>query len=73
LIAYLGGERDDDDWLEHVRTFFEDVSHEAMLRFMVTHALPAARLLDTYRRISDDDGQRNDGLDRWLAELADAA
>ena len=72
LVGILEG-RDPGEWVEHVRTFFEDVPREAILRFVLAHELPARRLLATYREIVPVDEREDDGIDGWLAELADAA
>lgn len=58
-------------WSEHVRTFFEDVPREAMLRFMVAHQLDPRAVLETYRVLTT--GAADAGLAEWLAELATAA
>jgi hypothetical protein len=73
LVSCLRGEPGRDAWLEHVRTFFEDVPREAIFRFMFTHGIPAERLLATYRDTFDPDERQDDGIGAWLAELADAA
>jgi hypothetical protein len=73
LLACLLGQRDPGRWLEHVRTFFEDVPREAIFRFMLAHDLSPGRLLTTHRRLFAADEQHHDGLATWLAELADAA
>lgn len=73
LAACLRGDPRAERWMSHVRTFFEDVSREAMLRFMLAHELTAFRTLATYRDCFAPDERDHDGIDGWLAELADAA
>lgn len=48
IAAGLRDQRDSDRWLEHVRTFFEDVPREAIFRFMLAHDVSAERLLAIY-------------------------
>jgi hypothetical protein len=59
-------------WSEHVRTFFEDVPREAMLRFMVAHRLAPGTVLETYRTVMGSEAA-DAGLEAWLTELAAAA
>jgi hypothetical protein len=73
LAACLGGTRSQRNWSAHVRTFFEDVPREAMLRFMVAHRLEPRAVLETYRTLRGRVEAGNDALEGWLAELADAA
>lgn len=73
LVACLQGTRSSNQWASHLRTFFEDVPREAILRFMLAHELSAGRVLATYRGCFPPDERDHDGIDGWLAELADAA
>lgn len=73
LVACLRGDVRSEQWVPHVRTFFEDVPREAILRFMLVHELTASRTLATYRACFAPDERDHDGIDGWLAELADAA
>jgi hypothetical protein len=73
LLACLRGEGDVAAWPEHLRTFFEEVPREAMLRRIVAHRLPADRMLALYRALFAHDERGHDGIEAWLTELADAA
>jgi hypothetical protein len=73
LAACLSGEDAGADWEVHVRTFFEDVPREAVLRFLLAHDVTAAAALAVYRKHFSPDERNHDGIDAWLAELADAA
>lgn len=73
LLACLRGEADAAVWQEHLRTFFEEVPREAMLRLMIAHRLPADRMLALYRTLFDRDERGHDGIEGWLTDLADAA
>lgn len=73
LIACLRREADVASWQEHLRTFFEDVPREAVLRLMIAHRLPAERMLGVYRTLFSPAERHQDDIEDWLAELADAA
>jgi hypothetical protein len=73
LLACLRGGGSAAAWPEHLRTFFEEVPREAMLRLIVAHRLPADRMLALYRTLFAPDERGHDGIEDWLAELADAA
>jgi hypothetical protein len=72
LAACLAGGAGVRGWSEHVRTFFEDVPREAMLRFMLAHRLAPRAVLDAYRAVVGT-GAADAELEAWLAELAAAA
>jgi len=70
LADCLMGRRAPGEWIEHVRTFFEDVPREAVFRFLLARALPPAAVLATYRAVTREEERRHGDLDTWLAELA---
>jgi hypothetical protein len=72
LAGCLAGRTPAGRWSEHVRTFFEDVPREAMLRFIAAHRLPPRAVLATYRALLSG-APRHDDLEAWLVELAGAA
>lgn len=73
LAACLAGTERQGSWSEHVRTFFEDVPREAVFRFLLAHQLSARAVLRTYRELIPTAERLHGDLERWLAELAEAA
>lgn len=60
-------------WAAHLAAFFEDVPREAMLRFLVLHQVDAGVAALAYHRLVPTEADRDEDLDRWLTELANAA
>ncbi|MHB1926591.1 MAG: hypothetical protein ACYCRD_04915 [Leptospirillum sp.] len=66
LVSILSGQREADDWSPHLGLFFEELSMESIIRFLLAHELNPTLLVRAYGRHLARGGGRRLALEEWI-------